>query len=138
MGNDIFADTSGLFAFLDKQDDMHRSAGEILREAAEKRTRFVTTDYIIDETATLLMSRDRSHLAEVLFEIILSSKACAVEWMDPDRFGRTRSLFLKHKDQKWSFTDCFSFVIMNERKIERALTKDSHFRKAGFVPLLVR
>jgi predicted nucleic acid-binding protein len=41
-------------------------------------------------------------------------------------------LFQSCPDKTWSFTDCISFVIMQQRKIKLALTADQHFRQAGF------
>ena len=76
----------------------------------------VTTDYVLDETATLLLARGRGHLAEPLFESIAASKACQMEWVDPDRFHASRQMFLKHLDQGWSFTDCVSFHVMRQRR----------------------
>jgi len=43
---------------------------------------------------------------------------------------------MKHEDQVWSFTDCLSFVVMNDQRLCDSLTKDAHFREAGFEPLL--
>jgi predicted nucleic acid-binding protein len=137
MGSAIFVDTSGLYAALIKNDQMHRKAEAFLSGAAQARTRFVTTDYVLDETATLLKARGHAHQATVLIEVIFSSTACQVEWMDWERFERTLRFFNKHQDKAWSFTDCFSFLLMKERKISEALTKDEHYRQAGFRPLLV-
>jgi predicted nucleic acid-binding protein len=84
-----------------------------------------------------LKVRQHGKLVAALFEVIFSSKACRVEWMDHDRFAQTLRFFNKHEDKDWSFTDCFSFLLMKEQKITQALTKDEHFRQAGFRPLLV-
>ena len=35
-------------------------------------------------------------------------------------------------DKDWSLTDCLSFVVMEQRKVSRALTTDRHFQQAGF------
>lgn len=35
-------------------------------------------------------------------------------------------------DKGQSFTDCLSFLIMEQRGIGRALTSDRHFQQAGF------
>jgi predicted nucleic acid-binding protein len=116
---------------------MHERARVILEQAGRSGGRFVTTDYILDETATLLKARDYGHLAESLFGTVFASAACRVEWMEPDGFTQTRRFFLKHHDQAWSFTDCFSFCVMKALGLRDSLTTDAHFRHAGFNPLLV-
>jgi predicted nucleic acid-binding protein len=105
---EIFVDTSGFYALLVQRDPRHARAKATLAAAAESGGRFVTTDYILDETATLLKAHSYGHLVTALFERVFASSACRVEWMDPDRFEQTRRFFLKHGDQDWSFTDCFS------------------------------
>jgi predicted nucleic acid-binding protein len=136
MANDVFIDTSGFYALLVKDDDRHAAADSHLRELRRKRARLVTSDYILDETATLLKARGRAHLLKDFFEKVATSKACQVEWTDAGRFDATRTFFLKHADQAWSFTDCLCFHIMKELRIREALTKDAHFHEAGFVVLL--
>ena len=54
-----------------------------------------------------------------------------------ETFEQTRRFALKHADKPWSLTDCHSFLVMRERNISQALTKDRHFRQAGFAPLLI-
>ena len=132
-----FADTSGFYALLVKNDTMHARASAILQRAAQGSERFVTTDYVLDETATLLKARGYRHLVGPCFDAVFLSTACRVEWMDPDLFGETRQFYLKHHDQDWSFTDCFSFVVMRMLGLREALTTDAHFRQAGFNPLLL-
>ena len=56
--------------------------------------------------------------------------------LSPLFFRATCDFFLKHEDRAWSFTDCLSFVVMNDRRLRDSLTKDDHFREAGFQPLL--
>lgn len=136
MAAEIFIDTSGFYALLVRADDRHDRARDAMRKAAKKNRRFVTTDYVLDETATLLMARGCSSVIPALFESVSSSKACRVMWMDTERFERTKSLFIKNIAGMWSFTDCFSFTIMKELRLRETLSKDSHFRDAGFTLLL--
>ena len=136
MANEIFVDTSGFYALLVQGDDRHAAAGRYLREARRRGRRFVTSDYVLDESATLLKARGHVHLLCAFFDAVLASSTCQVEWTDCDRFDAVRAYFLKHADQAWSFTDCLSFVIMRELRLRDALTKDSHFREAGFGALL--
>jgi predicted nucleic acid-binding protein len=136
MANDIFVDTSGFYALLVKGDEQHVAAGRVLREARRRKRGFVTTDYVLDETATLLKARGFVHLLRRLFETLEQSQVCRIEWTDPDRFQEAQTFFLKHTDQAWSFTDCLSFRVMKQLRLGDALTKDGHFHEAGFTVLL--
>lgn len=136
MANEIFIDTSGYYALLVKADDKHAAAKRVLNNARRRRRGLVTTDYVLDEIATLLKARGLVHLAGPLFERLDASSAFRIEWTDSQRFAEVRDFFLKHHDQDWSFTDCLSFCVMSELKLRDALTKDAHFQQAGFEPLL--
>jgi predicted nucleic acid-binding protein len=136
MASEIFIDTSGFFALLSSDDDRHAAAAKLVAAARKRKRGFVTTDYVLDETATLFKARRKSHLLAQLFERLEKSHACRIEWTDSERFDEVRGFFLKHADQEWSFTDCLSFRIMAELRLLDALTKDSHFLHAGFTPLL--
>lgn len=136
MKPDVFVDTSGFYALLAAKDTHHVKAAALLKKAAASGTRFVTTDYILDETATLLKVRGLGHLLGLFFADILASNACRTVWTDADNFARAREYFLQHKDKDYSFTDCVSFCTMRTMGLHLALTTDVHFRQAGFKPLL--
>ena len=112
MAAEIFIDTSGFYALLVRGDDQYDHAQDTMRKAAKKKLLFVTTDYVLDETATLLMARGCSTVIPVLFHSVSASKACRVIWMDTERFEKTKSLFIRNIAKMWSFSSCFSFVIM--------------------------
>ena len=133
---DIFVDTAGFFALLIKDDPGHLQADRVVAEARRDRRRFMTSDYVVDESVTLLMARGKPHLASPLFDLVLTSGVCRLVWLDPARFDAARHMFLKRADQGWSFTDCTSFCIMRELGVSAALTKDQHFQHAGFEVLL--
>jgi predicted nucleic acid-binding protein len=136
MANEVFVDSSGFFAILVAQDNRHAAAKRFLSNSRKKLLRFVTTDYVLDETATLLKARGNRHLIPVFFDTVFDSLACHVDWIDIDRFQQTQMFYSKHLDHDWSFTDCVSFIVMRQRKLTRALTKDSHFEQMGFMALL--
>lgn len=52
--------------------------------------------------------------------------------IDRDLFNQGWCYFQKYKDKSYSFTDCLSFIIMQNRNILTALTLDNHFLQAGF------
>jgi predicted nucleic acid-binding protein len=136
MASEIFIETSGFFAMLSSDDDRHAAAAKIVAAARKSKRSFVTTDYVLDETATLLKARRKNHLIAKLFERLDQSQACRIEWTDSDRFHDVREYFVKHADQDWSFTDCVSFAVMSNLRLRDALTKDAHFHQAGYATLL--
>src|SRR5262245_10797330 len=129
MANELFVDTSGFFAMLANDDDRHRAAAKAVAAAQKRKRGFVTTDYVLDETATLLKARRKIHLLPPFFQTMDASKAFRIEWTDADRFFDVRAFFLKHADQAWSFTDCVSFRVMSQFRLRDALTKDTHFEQ---------
>ena len=44
--------------------------------------------------------------------------------------------YASRSDQRWSLTDCASFLLMEERGITEALAYDRDFQQAGFIALL--
>ena len=137
MKREVFIDTSAFYALLVKNDDAHAPMARQMVHAARTRQRFVTTDYVLDETATLLKARGHALLVVPFLSDMLASQSCRIVWMDSDLFRTALAFFSKHDDQAWSFTDCVSFAVMKQMGLNAALTKDHHFRAAGFAtPLL--
>ena len=56
--------------------------------------------------------------------------------MDGSLFARGLDLYRERQDKDWSLTDCISFVVMKDERIDEALTADIHFVQAGFRALL--
>lgn len=136
MANEVFVDTSGFYAMLVEGDEKHPTARRAVRDARRRMRGFITTDYVMDVTATLLKARELAHLLSPFFEKLDASRAFRIEWTDAERFHEVRGFFLKHVDQAWSFTDCLSFRVMASLRLRDAMTKDSHFEQAGFFSLL--
>lgn len=136
MNIEIFVDTSGWMAIFNDTDSAHEPAQDWLTQMENLNFSMVTTDYIIDETVTLFGSRRFSHLKKPFLDKVLSSWTVKLEWVDQHRFFQARDFLLKHEDKNYSFTDCTSFIVMEELKLTEALASDRHFKQAGFKPLL--
>ena len=133
---DVFMDTAGFLALWDARDEHHARAVHLQSDLTRKKSAFLTTDYVVDETTTLLLVRHSHAAAADFLKTILESKTLRLEWIDSERFDAAAALFQRHGDKEWSFTDCISFTLMNELRIEDSFTTDHHFRQAGFNPLL--
>lgn len=105
--NDVLVDTSGFLALWDSGDEHHRAAVRLQQELNARKRAFVTTDYIVDETATLLMVRHSRAAALDFLETIDQSNAVRLEWIGPDRFHEAASLFSRHGDK-----ECHSLIAL--------------------------
>lgn len=136
MARSVFVDTSAWYALIDRRDaDHERTSGLVSRLVADG-VRLVSTDYVLDESYTLARARSGSEAAFALLDMIDGTSAVDVEWIGSERFDRAVALFRKYHDQTFSFTDCTSFAVMREQGLTDAITRDQHFRIAGFNLLL--
>jgi predicted nucleic acid-binding protein len=135
--NDVFVDTSGLYALVDKKDANYETAKDEVGRIARNGQKLVVTDYIVDEAVTLAKARG-ARVAVRILDLIEQSTGIRVERIDAGRFDETKAFFRRHSDHDYSFTDCSSFVLMRELQLTRVLTSDRHFTEAGFEALLPR
>ena len=128
----LFVDTAGWMACADAADPHHQAARTTRDQWLEREGQLVTSDYVIDETLTLLRLRLGLEAAENWWHSIAASKRVQRELIDEERAERARGIFFRYRDKDFSFTDCTSFALMREMRLRQALTTDAHFRQAGF------
>lgn len=134
MIEEIFADTSGFVALGNEDDVFHLQASRVLSTMAPFK--FITTNYVIAETITRLLY-DTHHTNAVTFsEMIFTSKNIEIIYVDREIESYAWSLFKKYSDKEFSFVDCTSFVVMQNRHIKRAFSCDKHFEQMRFENLL--
>ncbi len=128
----LFVDTAGWMACADAGDSAHASACAARDSALEQGTLLVTTDYILDETLTLLRMRLGLPAAKTWWAQVEGSSRVRWEWIGMERAEKARKAFFRFRDKSYSFTDCTSLVVMQELRLKQALTTDHHFRQMGF------
>ena len=128
----LFVDTAGWMALSDEADPRHQHSRTARDEWLRRGSVLVTTDYIIDETLTLLRMRLSLKAAAQWWEQVGASPRVRWELIDAARSEKARQWFFRWEDKDFSFTDCTSFVVMKELRLNRALTTDRHFEQAGF------
>jgi predicted nucleic acid-binding protein len=136
MSRSFFYDTWAFAALANRRDSGHTVAIEVDRALERGGFSAVTTDYVLDETITLLhssggataslafldLARDRFGSSDTrLVEIGTRRRENAFEF-----FRR-----LAPTEARLSFTDATSFAVMAELGIELAFTADRHFHRAG-------
>jgi predicted nucleic acid-binding protein len=127
----VFLDTSFFKAFVDAEDDFHSDAVRILQNLEQTETTLITTNYILDETVTLIRAKCglprvknfREALVKLshfkIYRVFATDEEKAWDWFWNDW-------------SKLSFTDCTSFAVMKRLGLIRVATFDSHFSSAGF------
>jgi predicted nucleic acid-binding protein len=128
----IFIDTGAFLARYLLKDKHHRRAVAIWKKLGSSSENCVTSNFVLDETFTLLGRRAGYGFAVQRAKNIYASQALTI--CRPDRENEIRALqfFSKYADQHVSFTDCISFVLMKREKINRVFSFDNHFEFAGF------
>jgi len=128
----VFADTAGWMACADAADPAHKRACASRDAALERGEVLVATDYVLDETLTLIRMRLGLAAAKAWWDRIEGSSRLRWEWIGVNRAEKARGVFFRQRDKDYSFTDCTSLVVMQELKLKRVLTTDRHFRQMGF------
>lgn len=129
----IFVDT-GAWVALAVATDRNAEAARAFHRGVQRGEHgaVLTTDYVLDETATLVRMDAGVEAATDTVRPVLESRSATVVWIDPTHFEAALDLFDHHRDKRWSFTDCTSFVVMRDLGIERAFAFDRNFEQAGF------
>jgi predicted nucleic acid-binding protein len=131
----IFIDTWGWLTLRDRREARHGEVDRFYREARRRRDSVYTSDYVRDETITLLFRRLPFVRAKESLQYIQQAIAegyLRLEWMTPQRFEKAIELRDRFQDKsRISFTDLTSMVVMSEREIEEILTEDDHFLHVG-------
>lgn len=128
----IFIDTGAFLAKYLADDQYHAQSIERWVRLVKKGHRCFTSNFVLDETLTLLARRAGYPFAAQTAKNIFSSKAIAVlRPEEKDELDAVR-FFEKYADQEVSFTDCVSFALMQHYKLKRVFSFDRHFKHAGF------
>lgn len=135
MAGEVFFDTSGFFALIDERDPAHDKA-VVLIERRRERIRPVSTEWVVGETCTLLVARQRPHLVARFLDYLERSVALLLVNPDDTLLRSAKAMIRRQAEQGFSFVDCISFCLMKERHIREALTTDTDYVKAGFTSLL--
>ena len=122
-----FVDTSAWYALLIPGDRNHIRAIEWLTAYSG---RLLRTDYVIDDTLTLLRSRGHGGTAIDWGDAVLGPISPAViHYLTPTDITAAWDVFRRYADKDWSFTDCTSKVVMESQGIATAFGFDQHFRQ---------
>jgi len=124
----IFIDASFFIAAVNKQDQWHKSAGDIL--PLIQRRKKITTDLILSESVTLVGSLFGGKEGMKLFNYIWDNHE--IYYLSKETIFNAMKTFLQH-DGTLSFADSVSVEVMRNLKIDRIVSFDSDFDKVDVI-----
>lgn len=131
----LFLDTSAHVAIEDLDDVNHEKAMEFreqIRLGGTPFRRLYTSNYVIDETLTLLRFHCGHAVAVAFRRALENSKLLEILWVTETIEEAAWKIFEKRSDKTYSFTDCTSFALMEAEAIRNAFAFDEHFSQEGY------
>lgn len=128
----IYLDTGAFVARYIQRDQYHQPALKGWERLAQSGRRCFTSNFVLNETFTLLARRAGYRFAAQRARSILSSAILTILRPVEEDEHAAVDLLEKYADQAVSFTDCVSFVLMRRRDLADVFSFDHHFERAGF------
>ena len=136
MRAEVFLDTAYAIALSSPNDLFHQRAVQLAGELKSAGTRLVTTRAILLEIGNALSKQRYRRAAVILLDSLEIDPQVEIIALSEQLYARASRLYRERPDKEWALTDCVSFVVMEERGINEALTTDEHFQQAGFQALM--
>lgn len=124
----VFVDTGFWFGLLVKNDPRNQQCTDwfsLLREPV------VTSDYVVDETLTLLLMRGERTKAIEFGNLVIVGTTVALHMVSEAQFNRSWILFQQLSGAGLSFTDCTSHIVAQDLDVTKIASFDQHFRTTG-------
>ncbi len=128
----IYIDTGAFIARHLERDQYFNKAIRFWKNLQTHNERCFTSNFVLDETFTMLGRRAGYKFAvQRARNIFLSDTVTILRPVREDEL-KALDLFEKYSNLEVSYTDCISFVLMSKNRIKRVFSFDKHFELAGF------
>lgn len=124
----VFVDTGAWYALIDRKDPDHARVVPLFQA---NRGLLITSNFVVDETLTLLRYRLGWHIAHTFGEQMRTAALTRLVRISPADEDAAWEIFTRYRDKSFSFTDCTSFAVVERLKIDVALAIDRDFRAYG-------
>jgi len=128
----VFVDTGAFVALENRGDTFHAIAVRAYRRLLDLGASLHASDYVFDETVTLLGRRAGHEIAVGRGRRLLRSPLFELAIVDRPVLDGALDIFEGAGDEPFSFTDCASFALMRALEVETTLAFDDDFRRFGF------
>lgn len=132
----LFADSGYWIALWNPRDSLHQRALSIIDTLGSYAV--VTTQMVLTEALDAMagMGEFRRQFAAQMVQALEDNPGVEIVPQTDSQFRAALQRYASRSDQRWSLTDCASFLAMEERGLTQALAYDRDFQQAGFAALL--
>lgn len=129
----LFIDTGVFYAQQDESAPRHETACEaIATVSAGSYGRLFTSEYVYDETVTLVRQRtgrftDAKQAGDRICGVDPFPRAFDLLFVTESEFSRTREIFETYDDHSLSFTDASTIALVERYDIDAVLSFDDDF-----------
>ncbi len=131
----LFIDTWGWIVLKNKREPKHKELNAFYSSWRNQKGISYTTDYVLDETFTLLFRRlpfKEAKKSQDTIDLAIKEGYLRLVRITAERFEKAKDLRIKFRDKPGiSFTDLTSMVVMIEMGISDIITQDDHFTQVG-------
>ena len=126
----VFVDTSAILPLLNQDDIDFPEAQQIWKRLAEERADLITSNYVLVETTALIQNRLGMAAIRDFQESFVP--LLQIVWVTEDLHQAGTAALMTANRRRLSLVDCVSFIVCQQRQIERVFAFDAHFSEQGF------
>ena len=130
----IFADTNYWIALVNPRDQIHGKAVSVTQQLSS--VRLLTTEMVLVELLNSFADTPFRRAVSTMVQRLRLDPNLMIVSQTSEQFESALHRYRQASDKNWSLTDCASFQVMEEKRVQEALTCDKHFAQAGFDILL--
>ncbi len=132
----VLVDSSAFLSLEDSDEQTHEATTRAFHELVSSGARLLSTNFVFDESYTLILTQLGRHRAVAWGESFRASKLIELVRIEEDHEQAAWELIVAFEDKDFSYTDATSFAVAQSLEIDEALSLDRHFREYGRLRVL--
>ncbi len=124
-----FVDSSAFLSLEDPDEQAHAEVRAAFERLVEDGVGLLTTNFVFDESYTLLLSRLGRERAIDWGESLRAGRLVPTVRVSEHHEGQAWEILRAYEDKAFSYTDATSFAVCDDLEIGVALSLDRHFRQ---------
>jgi predicted nucleic acid-binding protein len=136
--NTVLVDTGAWIALLSRGDLHAAAAAKLYADLTDQRARLITTNYIVDETATRLRygaGLDAALAYRRMLDDSVKARRLRISWIDESIEREAWRILEQYRDVTLSLTDATTAAAARRTRVEEVFGFDRDFEALGLLVL---